>query len=70
MISRFVHEPERDDVHQTVVAETLFEVDVAGDVRHADRVAVGGDPVDDALRHVAAVRIVERSEPQRIRETR
>ncbi len=60
------HEPERDDVHEAIVAEALVEIDVAADIRHADRVAVRRDPVDDALRDVARMRIVERPETERI----
>ena len=59
-------EAERDDVDQHVVVERLVEEHVAADVRHADRVAVGGDAVDDLLRDVAAVLVLQPAEPQRI----
>ena len=45
--------PERDDVDEHVVVEAFVEVDVAGEIRNADRVAVRRDAVDDALRDVA-----------------
>ncbi len=59
-------EPERHDVDEHVVVERLVEEHVAADVRHADRVAVGGDAVDDLLRDVAAVLVLQPAEPQRI----
>ncbi len=62
----FLHESERDDVHQHVVVERLVDEDVAAEVRHADRVAVRGDPVDDLLRDVAAVLVLQAAETQRI----
>ncbi len=59
---------ERDHVHQAIVAKAVVKVDVARDSRYADRVAVRGDSVDDALCDVAAMRVVLRPEAQRIRK--
>ncbi len=64
----FPDQPERDDVDQHVVVERLVDVHVAAEIRHADRVPVGGDAVDHALRDVAAVRILEPAETQRVGE--
>ena len=57
-----IHEPECDDVDQRVIAEAFVKVDIAADVRYADRIAVRRDAIDDALRDVAAMLIVQRSE--------
>ena len=65
MIVALLHDTERDDVDQAVLVETVVEVDVAGEVRHADRVAVGGDTVDDALRDVALMRSCSATAPKR-----
>ena len=61
-------QPERDDVHEAIVAIPFVQVHVARNRRHADRIAVGRDAVDDALRDVPAMRLVQRTETQRIRE--
>ena len=66
MISRFFDDAERDDVDQTIVVEALVEIDVAGDVRNADRVAVRGDAVD----HAAARRSVDATARRSVRPKR
>ena len=67
----FFDEPDRHDVDQTIVVEPLVEIHVAGDVRYADRVAVRGDAVDNALRHIALMRlrILYAAKTQRIGDT-
>jgi hypothetical protein len=62
----FAHESQGDDVDQDVLVECRIEVDVPGDVRDADRVAVCGDPVDDTLSDVPRVRNAQVAETQRI----
>ena len=58
-------DPERDDVDRAIVVETLVEIDVAGDIRNADRVAVRADSVDHALRDVALMRVGSSTRPKR-----
>ena len=44
---------DRDHVHEAVVVEAAVEDDVAAEVRHAERVAVLPDALDDAARDLA-----------------
>ena len=63
------HQAQGDDVDQAVVVEGGVEVDVAGQVRHAQGVAVLPDSVDHALghpAHLAGVRAVRVAEAQRV----
>ncbi len=62
----FLDEPECDDVDEHVVVERLVEEHVAPDVGHADCVAVRGDAVDDLLRDVTAVLVLQPAEAQRV----
>ncbi len=64
---RLFDDSERNDVDQAIVVEAFVEIDVARDIRNADRVAVRADAVDHALRDVALVRSrIDRAEAQRI----
>ena len=69
---RFLHQPDGDDVDQTVIVVTGVEEGIAAKVGHAEGVAVLSDAVDDPPSDVfdpGGVRAVGVAEPERVHHT-
>src|SRR5918996_1349861 len=63
---RMFDNAETSDVHERVLRITLLEDGFAADRGNPYRVAVRRDPVNNAVNEIARMRVVERTESQRV----
>ena len=65
----FFYDSERHDVDQTIVVEAVVEEGIAGEIGHANGVAIAGDTGDDAFLNPAGFRGLQGPKTQSVADS-